>query len=94
MLGERILTARNFPEELLTIPVEHINVRRVVASVDYADVVIVAKLQCQRGRQAFLPVEEWSSVSAFNRLGLSADPHVLEAEGLSEEMQENIPAYM
>ncbi len=94
LLGQRILTAWNFPEELLTIPVEHIDVRRVVARVDYADVVIVAKLQCQGGRQAFLPVEEWSSVSAFSRLGLSADPDVLEAEGLSEEMQENIRAFM
>lgn len=94
LLGERILTAWNFPEELLPIPVEHVNVRRDVAHVDYVDIVIVAKLLCQGDGETFLPVEEWHSVSAFNRLGLSADRDVLEAEGLSEEMQENIQAFM
>ncbi|MDO9318592.1 MAG: HDOD domain-containing protein [Gammaproteobacteria bacterium] len=97
LLGERILAAWNFPEDLLPVPVEHADVRRVVAHADYVDVVIVAKLQCQEGcygrSQSFLPVEEWHGVSAFHRLGLSPIPDVLEAEGLGEQMQGNLSAW-
>ncbi len=97
LLGERILAAWNFPEDLLPVPVEHVNVRRVVERADYVDVIIVAKLQCQvlyHGQsQSFLPVEEWHAVSAFNRLGLNPIPDVLEAEGLGEQMQGNLSAW-
>lgn len=97
LLGERILAAWNFPEDLLSVPVEHVDVRRVVERADYVDVIIVAKLQChgpyQGQSQSFLPVEEWHAVSAFNRLGLSPIPDVLEAEGLGEQMQGNLSAW-
>lgn len=97
LLGERILAAWNFPEDLLPVPVEHVDVRRVVAHADYVDVVIVAKLQSRGGCygqcQSFLPVEEWHGVSAFHRLGLSPIPDVLEAEGLGEQMQGNLSAW-
>ncbi len=93
LLGERILAAWNFPEDLLSVPVEHVDVRRVVTHADYVDVIIVAKLQCQGPSQSFLPVEEWHAVSAFHRLGLSPIPDVLEAEGLGEQMQGNLSVW-
>lgn len=94
-LGERILAAWNFPEVLLPVPVEHVDVQRVVARADYVDVVIVAKLQCQVPGQclSYLPVEEWHAVSAFSRLGLRAERDVLDAEGLIDEMRANISVW-
>ncbi|MES3006808.1 MAG: HDOD domain-containing protein [Pseudomonadota bacterium] len=89
LLGERILAAWHFPENLLPVPREHTQLRRVVPHVDYVDVVIVAKLQCQAEHHAFAASEDWSAVSAFSRLGLSADRDVLEAERLTEEVQAN-----
>lgn len=93
LLGERILAAWNFPEDLLSVPVAHADVRRVVERADYVDVIIVAKLQCHGQGLPFLPVEEWHTVSAFHRLGLSPIPDVLEAEGLGEQMQGNLSAW-
>ncbi|MDP1931330.1 MAG: HDOD domain-containing protein [Gammaproteobacteria bacterium] len=93
VLGERILSAWRFPDNLLMVPLEHVNQQRVVDKVDYVDIVIVAKLQCQSDGYASLPEEDWHTVSAFSRLGLNANRDVLEATGLSEEMQANLSAW-
>ncbi len=93
LLGERILAAWHFPQNLLSVPREHVNLQRVVARVDYVDVVIVAKLQCQSDGHGAVSADTWHTVSAFNRLGLSPDRDVLDAQGLSDEMQANLSAW-
>lgn len=93
LLGERILAAWHFPENLQPVAREHVNLQRRVERVDYVDVVIVAKLQCQNDTLLYLPEEDWHTVSAFGRLGLQPNHDALEAEGLSEEMQANLSAW-
>jgi len=55
--------------------------------VDYFDVVLVANLQSYVGTEHALTQTDWSSISAFNRLGLSQEINTHEAEDLSEDME-------
>ena len=54
---------------------------------DYFDVVLVANLQSYVGTEHALTQTDWSSISAFNRLGLSHEINTHEAEDLSEDME-------
>ena len=86
-IGRRILEAWEFPELLRLVPEEHIHFDREVASVDYADVVMVANLQSYIGTDHPLTQMDWSTISAFDRLGLSHEVNTHEVEDLSEDME-------
>ncbi len=85
VIGEKILRVWNFPDALLAVPSEHVKLHREAEAVDYVDVVIVAKLLSRSENS--LAESQWQSVSAFSRLGLRPSRDILEAQGLSEEMQ-------
>ena len=87
VLGRRILEAWSFPEELIMVPQEHVNFSRERAKVDYADVVMVAKLQSYIGSDHPYTQLDWSQISAFDRLGLSPEINTFEVEDLSAEME-------
>ena len=84
-LGDLILKAWNFPEELAHIPSHHMDFGRNVTKADYADIVTVAMLQSYAGTKSSMAQVDLSSVKAFGRLGL--DPEVAESEDLSDEME-------
>ena len=86
-IGSKILQVWDFPEALRRVPEEHLQFDRVVDSVDYSDVVLVANLQSYVGTEHALTQMDWSSISAFNRLGLSHEINTHEAEDLSEDME-------
>ena len=86
-IGSKILQVWDFPEALRRVPEEHLQFDRVVDSVDYSDVVLVANLQSYVGTEHALTQMDWSSISAFNRLGLSQEINTHEAEDLSEDME-------
>lgn len=84
-LGDLILKAWNFPEELAHIPSQHMDFGRNVPKADYADIVTVAMLQSYAGTKSSMAQVDLSNVKAFGRLGL--DPEVAESEDLSDEME-------
>lgn len=86
-IGQKILQEWGFPETLCLVPTEHINFSRVVDSVDYADVVMVANLQSYIGSDNAFTQMDWTTISAFDRLGLSPEVNTHEAEDLSEDME-------
>lgn len=86
-IGKKILEAWEFPEVLRLVPTEHVNFTRVVDSVDYADVVMVANLQSYIGTDHPLTQMDWSAISAFDRLGLSSEVNAHDIEDLSEDME-------
>lgn len=86
-IGRKILEVWDFPTALQLVPQEHLRFDRVVESVDYADVVLVANLQSYIGSDHPLTKMDWSTISAFNRLGLSHEINSHEAEDLSEDME-------
>ena len=86
-IGRKILEQWEFPEVLRIVPEEHVNYGRVVDKVDYADIVMVANLQSYIGTDHALTQMDWSSISAFDRLGLSPEINTHEIEDLSEDME-------
>lgn len=87
-LGRRILEAWDFPPELVIVPEQHLDFAREVAKADYADVVMVANLQSYMGTDHPLAQMDWQPISAFARLGLSADvDNSGDDEDLSAEME-------
>ena len=91
-IGKLILQTWAFPPELACIPMEYLAFDRKPATVDYADVVMVANLQSHIGSEHPLTHMDWSTVSAFARLGLDPRVNTMEIEDLSEAMAASIAA--
>lgn len=87
VLGDLILKAWRFPAELVRIPSEHLQFSREQTQADYADIVTVALLQSHMGSTHALANINYSSVTAFARLGLETDMQYAESEDLSAEME-------
>ncbi len=86
-IGRKILEAWDFPELLRLVPEEYVHYDRQVPKADYADVVMVANLQSYVGTDHPLTQMDWSTITAFDRLGLSHEINTHEAEDLSDDME-------
>ena len=86
-LGCRILEKWDFSEELRAVPEACLDFTRTAAKADYADVVMVAKLQSVAGSDHPYTKMDWAQISAFNRLGLDPEVDSTEATDLSEQME-------
>lgn len=87
LLGRKILETWDFQDELAIVPEQHLNFKRMLPKADYADVVMVANLQSYIGSEHPLLQMDWSTISAFQRLGLSPEINTMEAEDLSADME-------
>lgn len=85
LIGDRILSAWDFPQPLLTVPSQHLNFTRTPAAVDYIDIVQVAMLQGLAGTQHPFAQMDWNQIPSFSRLGLN--PSNDQEEDLSAEME-------
>lgn len=85
-IGERILQEWKFPEALAIVPKQHLDISRDSPVTDYADVVIVARLQSHGFDRVLETVPEWESIPAFSKLGLGGDEENLELNEYSEDM--------
>lgn len=79
-IGQKILTAWEFPKEIQNVPVAHLNFDRKAAQADYADLVTVALLESYPDQYQDL---DYTTVTAFGRLGI--DPGTQEQD-LGEAM--------
>ena len=86
-IGSYILKKWDFPGELQIVPKEHCKFSRTVKSADYADVVMIAKLQSLVDTDHPYTKLDWTTISAFERLGLDPEVDINEAEDLSAEME-------
>ena len=85
-IGGAILRKWDFPDPLIRVPTEFTAYDRKVAEVDYADLVMIANLQRLSNTEgATLP--DLSEISAFERLGVSADTLLGQNEDLDAEME-------
>lgn len=80
-LGTRILEHWEFPEELIPVPAQHQDYGRERPRADYVDAVMVANLETYAGTDHPVTALDWSTISAFERMGVGDD-----VEDLSEEM--------
>lgn len=86
-LGDLILKTWEFPKELIHIPTRHLNYSRDSATVDYADIVMVANLQSHVDSDHPLTEIPWSEIPAFGKLGLDTEAEILEGEDIIEEVE-------
>ena len=90
-IGELILKTWDFPDNLSMVPIEYLNYSRQPPKADYADLVMVANLHGHSGGDVPTGApEDWSEISAFERLGISTEVNVMEIEDLSEAMEASI----
>jgi HD-like signal output (HDOD) protein len=87
LIGSRILEKWDFPEDLRMVPTESCNYSRKVRQADYSDVVMVARLQSLAGTDDSVNEMDWSTISAFERLGLDPNIDMGEDEDLSADME-------
>lgn len=88
-VGQAILSAWEFPEELINVPMDYLNFSREhEGPADYADVVCVANLQSYAGTDHPLAKINWADVPAFAKLGLETDVEVNEVDGIAEDIEE------
>lgn len=86
ILGEKILRAWDFPEQIATVPSNYLDFQRQSKTVDYIDIVQVATLQSYAGSDHPLAQIDWSQVAAFSQLGLDVHER-LDDEDLSASME-------
>lgn len=85
VIGNKILQAWDFPEELANLPGEYLDFTRNSSAVDYVDIVQVATLQSYLGTEHPYNEMDWSKIPAFAKLGV--DPEQEADEDLSEQME-------
>ena len=86
-LGERILRAWDFSEELCMVPSQYLDFQRDSEQVDMVDIVMVANLMTYKGTTHPYAQLDWSTIPAFAKLGIVAEEEDEEDEDLSANMQ-------
>lgn len=90
-LGREMLTQWGFAEELACVPSECLDLQRKRDRPDYADLVLVARLEhlAASGRldDAICPTQ-WPNYSAFARVGVQTEVIVIEMEGPAGQIAE------
>ena len=85
ILGSHILKAWKFPKELAVIPSQYLKFDRELDAPDYADLVTVAMLQTLADSDHPFTKLDWSTIGAFERIGLQPDVDISEAAAIDEE---------
>lgn len=86
-IGNLILKKWDFPEDLQRVPLEYASFQREVPSPDYADLVLVANLQLVAGTDHPWTEMDWTTISAFDRLGLDPEVDMSQEEDLNAQME-------
>lgn len=73
-IGRQVLENWGFSADIAMVPEAHLDFAREIERADYADLVTVANLHCYVGSTHPMAGVDWSSVTAFGRLGLSVIP--------------------
>ena len=91
-IGKLILDTWGFPPEIAAVPMSYLDFARKPAAVDFSDIVMVANLQSYMGMDHPLGQVDWTTVSAFGRIGLDPNVNAMDVEDLSEAMAASIAA--
>ncbi|MEK1939364.1 MAG: HDOD domain-containing protein [Pseudomonas sp.] len=87
IIGDRILKAWDFPENIAILPSQYLDFTRNSPKVDYVDIVQVATLQSYLGSEHPYTQLDWSQIPAFAKLGLDPSADLNADEDLSAAME-------
>lgn len=88
VLGKVIVQTWHFAPELITAVAEHENLTRDSAQLDIADVVTIANLLSYAGKSHHVTRVDWTTVPAFNKLGISPEDSIATLEEARDEIAE------
>ncbi|MEW8382277.1 MAG: HDOD domain-containing protein [Candidatus Thiodiazotropha taylori] len=84
-IGQRILEMWDFPESLITVPANFLNLQyESEGDGDYSDIVLVARLQANLNHNTDF---EMPDVPAMKKLGMEPEVNIIEIEGVAEDIQ-------
>jgi len=87
-IGAAILQAWNFSDVLIRVAAEHENLSRNHAGpADYVDIVIVANLQDAYGTNHPYAQVDWTTVPAFEKLGMETDVSTVDMDEANAEIE-------
>jgi HD-like signal output (HDOD) protein len=85
LIGQRILKMWDFPESLIKVPANFLNLQYDSKDDgDYSDVVLVARLQANLHPGETI---DMSDIPAVSKLGLEPEVNIIEIEGVAEDIQ-------
>ncbi len=88
-IGSAILKSWDFPAEMSLVPNAYLDFGRDSENgPDYGDLVTIANLQSRIGTNHPLTLMDWSEIPAFDKLGMSHEVDVNEAEEFQEQVAE------
>jgi len=87
-IGSRILKQWDFPESLVLVT-EHFNDLSYCngGPVDYAEIVLVARVQALAGTPSGIDISHWGEIPAFAKVGLEPEVQIIDIEGVSDDLQ-------
>lgn len=88
VLGRVIVQTWHFAPELVSAVSEHENLSRDAEQLDITDIVTVANLLSYAGKKHRLTQTDWTSVSAFKRLGISPEDSIATLEEARDDIAE------
>ena len=88
-IGKAMLQKWEFPAELVAVAAEHEDLQRNHSGpADYVDVIMVANLQSYMGTDHALANVDWSTVAAFEKLGLETDVSVVDMADTGDNIRD------
>lgn len=88
-VGTRILQAWDFPPSLIDVTTHFLDLDyQSQGEADYADVVLVARLEALVDRADSLPMTEWARVPAFQKVGVETEVNIVDIEGVADDIQD------
>ncbi|MES9947406.1 MAG: HDOD domain-containing protein [Candidatus Thiodiazotropha sp.] len=86
-IGQRILEMWDFPESLILVPANFLNLDYTSeGDVDYVDIVLVARLESQMNNGS-IDATTLSQIPAFVKVGLEPEVNIIEIEGVADDIQ-------
>ncbi len=87
IIGHHIVKAWKFPKALQNVPSQYLKFDREIEQVDYADLVTVAVLQSHANTEHPYAKLDWSTIGAFDRVGIPPEMEVNEITDLDEDIK-------
>ncbi len=88
VVGSRILGLWDFPPSLTKVTEHFLDLSyQSEGEADYVDVVQVARLETLASAPDSVPMTEWASIPAFQKVGVETEVNIIEVEGVADDVQ-------
>ncbi len=87
-VGTRILKMWDFPASLVKVTEHFLDLGyQSEGEADYADVVMVARLETLVGKPNSVPMSDWADIPAFQKVGVETEINIIDIEGVADDVQ-------